>query len=88
MWWAHSSVGQSMFWPSGELLRQAIIFVLKASKQAPWSEMCSAHTGCVKGHVLDLLIQYLFGDQILHFLVFWKPAGAEKFSTDFIPCLK
>lgn len=51
---------------------------LKESKQAPWSEICSAHTGCVKGHVLELLIQDLFGDQILHFLVFWKPAGAEK----------
>lgn len=69
-----------MFWPSGKLLRPAIICVLKESKQAAWSDICSAHT--------DPLIQYLFGDQILHFLVFWKPAGAEKLSTGFIPFLK
>lgn len=79
--------GSEMVWPS-ELFRQAVICIVKLKKIPPWSEICSANAGCVKGPVFDLLIQYPFGDQILHFPVFWKPAGAEKFSTGFIPCLK
>uniref|UniRef100_A0A803V2T9 Methenyltetrahydrofolate synthetase domain containing n=1 Tax=Ficedula albicollis TaxID=59894 RepID=A0A803V2T9_FICAL len=45
----HTAGGSEMFWLSGKLLRQAIICVLKESRQAAWSEICSAHTGwCVR----------------------------------------
>lgn len=47
-----------------------LFFLLKEEGRPTCSETCAALTGCIKGWVLQLLIQYLSGDQILHFLVF------------------